>query len=110
MPNHPQAEIAIIGGSGLYEIQGFTESAVVDIDTPYGKPSDFITVGELLDVPVAFLPRHGLGHRVNPTELPFRANIYALKTLGVKKIVVGERCWAACRPASSHNNSWFPTS
>ena len=87
MPNHPQAEIAIIGGSGLYEIQGFTESAVVDIDTPYGKPSDFITVGELLDVPVAFLPRHGLGHRVNPTELPFRANIYALKTLGVKKIV-----------------------
>ena len=87
MPNHPQAEIAIIGGSGLYEIQGFTESAVVDIDTPYGKPSDFITVGELLDVPVAFLPRHGLGHRVNPTELPFRANIYALKTLGVKRIV-----------------------
>ncbi len=87
MPNHPQAEIAIIGGSGLYEIQGFTESAVVDIDTPYGKPSDCITVGELLDVPVAFLPRHGLGHRVSPTELPFRANIYALKTLGVNKIV-----------------------
>ena len=87
MPNHPQAEIAIIGGSGLYEIQGFNESAVVDIDTPYGKPSDFITVGELLDVPVAFLPRHGRGHRVSPTELPFRANIYALKTLGVKQIV-----------------------
>ena len=87
MPNQPQAEIAIIGGSGLYEIQGFAETAVVDIDTPYGKPSDLITVGELLDVPVAFLPRHGRGHRVNPTELPFRANIYALKTLGVKQVV-----------------------
>ncbi len=87
MPNHPQAEIAIIGGSGLYEIQGFEETAVVDIDTPYGKPSDLITVGELLGVPVAFLPRHGRGHRVSPTELPFRANIYALKTLGVKRVV-----------------------
>ncbi len=87
MPNQPQAEIAIIGGSGLYEIQGFEETAVVDVDTPYGKPSDVITVGELLDVPVAFLPRHGRGHRVSPTELPFRANIYALKTLGVKQIV-----------------------
>ena len=69
------------------QIQGFAETAVVDIDTPYGKPSDVITVGELLEVPVAFLPRHGRGHRVNPTELPFRANIYALKTLGVKRIV-----------------------
>ena len=87
MPNQHQAEIAIIGGSGLYEIQGFEETAVVDIDTPYGKPSDAITVGELLGVPVAFLPRHGRGHRVSPTELPFRANIYALKTLGVKRIV-----------------------
>ena len=87
MPYHPQADIAIIGGSGLYEIQGFTESAVLDIDTPYGKPSDYITVGELLGVPVAFLPRHGLGHRVSPTELPFRANIYALKTLGIRRIV-----------------------
>ena len=87
MPNYPQAEIAIIGGSGLYEIQGFAETAVLDVDTPYGKPSDLITVGELLDVPVAFLPRHGRGHRVSPTELPFRANIYALKTLGVKRIV-----------------------
>ena len=87
MLNQPQAEVAIIGGSGLYDIQGFAETAVVDIDTPYGKPSDVITVGELLDVPVAFLPRHGRGHRVSPTALPFRANIYALKTLGVKRIV-----------------------
>ena len=87
MPSHPQAEIAIIGGSGLYEIQGFAETAVLDIDTPYGKPSDEITVGELRDVSVAFLPRHGRGHRLSPTELPFRANIYALKTLGVKQIV-----------------------
>ena len=87
MPNHPQAEIAIIGGSGLYEIQGFAETAVVDLDTPYGKPSDAITIGELQGVSVAFLPRHGRGHRVSPSELPFRANIYALKTLGVKRIV-----------------------
>ena len=87
MLNHPQADIAIIGGSGLYEIQGFAETAVVDLDTPYGKPSDAITVGELQGVPVAFLPRHGRGHRVSPSELPFRANIYALKTLGVRRIV-----------------------
>ena len=87
MPNHPQAEIAIIGGSGLYEIQGFAETAVVDPDTPYGKPSDAITVGELQGASVAFLPRHGRGHRVSPSELPFRANIYALKTLGVRRIV-----------------------
>ena len=87
MLNHPQADIAIIGGSGLYEIQGFAETAVVDADTPYGKPSDAITVGELQGVPVAFLPRHGRGHRVSPSELPFRANIYALKTLGVRRIV-----------------------
>ena len=83
----PQAEIAIIGGSGLYEIQGFAETAVVDLDTPYGKPSDAVAVGELQGVSVAFLPRHGRGHRVSPSELPFRANIYALKTLGVRRIV-----------------------
>ena len=91
MPQHPQpqpqADIAIIGGSGLYEIQGFNETAVVDLDTPYGKPSDAITIGDLQGVSVAFLPRHGRGHRVSPTELPFRANIYALKTLGAQRIV-----------------------
>ena len=78
MPNHPQAEI---GGSVLYEIRGFTESAVVDVNRPYGKPSDFITVGELLGGSVAFPPHHGSGHRVSPTELRFRDNIYVLKPM-----------------------------
>ena len=87
MPDQLQAEIAIIGGSGLYEIDGFSQTAVIDRDTPYGKPSDVITVGELQGASVAFLPRHGRGHRISPTELPSRANIYALKTLGVQRIV-----------------------
>ena len=81
------ATIAIIGGSGLYEMEGFTDVESVDIDTPFGRPSDAITLGMLEGARVAFLPRHGQGHRFNPSHIPVQANIYALKTLGVERII-----------------------
>ena len=81
------AEIAIIGGSGLYQMQGLTNKQHVTIDTPYGAPSDQIVLGELDGVRVAFLTRHGQGHRLTPSEVPYRANIYALKTLGVRYVL-----------------------
>ena len=79
----PNAKIGVIGGSGLYNIEGLTDIEEVNIDTPFGKPSDSITIGRLEGVGVAFLPRHGKGHRLSPTQVPYRANIYALKSLGV---------------------------
>jgi len=83
----PQAKIGVIGGTGLYDIEGLTDIEEADIDTPFGKPSDTITIGKLEGVGIAFLPRHGRGHRISPTELPVRANIYALKSLGVEHII-----------------------
>ncbi|GAG92235.1 unnamed protein product, partial [marine sediment metagenome] len=83
----PQAKIGVIGGTGLYDIEGLTDIEEVEINTPFGKPSDAITIGKLEGVGVAFLPRHGRGHRIMPTELPARANIYALKSLGVEQII-----------------------
>lgn len=83
----PQAKVAVIGGSGFYEIEGIQNTSEVQISTPFGDPSDAIVLGELEGVPVAFLPRHGRGHRIMPTEIPQRANIYALKTLGVEWII-----------------------
>jgi len=83
----PQAKIGVIGGTGLYDIEGLTDIEEVDINTPFGKPSDTIIVGKLEGVGIAFLPRHGRGHRISPTELPSRANIYALKSLGVEYIM-----------------------
>ena len=82
-----QAEIAVIGGSGLYDIDGLTDVNRVDVETPFGCPSDSIVLGDLAGVRVAFLPRHGRGHRFNPTHIPVRANIYALKTLGVQRVI-----------------------
>ena len=81
------ATIAIIGGSGLYEMEGLTDVESIDIDTPFGRPSDAITLGTLEGARVAFLPRHGQGHRFNPSHIPVQANIYALKTLGVERII-----------------------
>lgn len=81
-----EAKVGIIGGSGLYQIEGLTDTRDIKVKTPFGDPSDAITLGKLEDVPVAFLPRHGKGHRISPSELPSRANIYALKTLGVEYI------------------------
>jgi 5'-methylthioadenosine phosphorylase len=83
----PEAKIGIIGGSGLYEMEGLTEVEEVNLKTPFGEPSDAIIIGSLKGVRVAFLPRHGKGHRISPTELPVRANIYALKSLGVEWII-----------------------
>ncbi len=87
MSTKQQATIAVIGGSGLYEMDGMTGAMSVDVDTPFGKPSDSIVIGELDGVNVAFLPRHGKGHRFNPSHIPARANIYALKSLGVERII-----------------------
>jgi 5'-methylthioadenosine phosphorylase len=80
-------EIGIIGGSGLYAMPGFEVAEEVVVDTPFGKPSDNIVVGKLAGKKVAFLTRHGRGHRISPSELNFRANIYAMKSLGVTRIV-----------------------
>jgi 5'-methylthioadenosine phosphorylase len=83
----PRAKIGVIGGTGLYDIEGLTDISEVSLDTPFGKPSDTIVVGRLGEVDIAFLPRHGRGHRIMPTEVPSRANIYALKSLGVEHII-----------------------
>ena len=80
-------EIGIICGSGLYAMPGFEVAEEVVVDTPFGKPSDNIVVGKLAGKKVAFLTRHGRGHRISPSELNFRANIYAMKSLGVTRIV-----------------------
>ncbi|WP_201633803.1 S-methyl-5'-thioadenosine phosphorylase [Psychrobacter immobilis] len=81
------ADIAIIGGSGLYQMQDLTNKRSISVATPYGKPSDDIVLGELNGVTVAFLTRHGQGHKFTPSKVPYRANIYALKTLGVRYII-----------------------
>ena len=83
----PEAKVGIIGGSGLYNMEGMTEVEKVKVSTPFGEPSNAIILGNLEGVRVAFLPRHGEGHRIGPSELPAKANIYALKSLGVERIV-----------------------
>jgi 5'-methylthioadenosine phosphorylase len=80
-------KIGIIGGSGLYKMDALKEVKEVEIDTPFGKPSDALIVGKLDETPVAFLARHGRNHTLSPTELPFRANIYAMKSLGVEYLI-----------------------
>ena len=82
-----QVQVGVIGGSGLYEIEGLERVERVFPDTPFGKPSDDIVVGTLAGVGVAFLPRHGRGHRISPSELPTRANIWAFKSLGVTHLL-----------------------
>lgn len=82
-----QAEIGIIGGSGLYTMPGLSEVHELAVQTPFGSPSDSFVLGTLEGRKVAFLARHGRGHRILPSELNFRANIYALKRLGVERII-----------------------
>ena len=82
-----KVKIGVIGGTGLYDIEGITDIEEVEIDTPFGKPSDALGIGKLEGVRIAFLPRHGKGHHISPTEIPARANIYALKSLGVEHII-----------------------
>ena len=82
-----EARVAVIGGSGLYDMDGLTQVHEVRPTTPFGDPSDAIVVGKLDGTPVAFLPRHGRGHRISPSEIPARANIFALKSLGVQRVI-----------------------
>jgi 5'-methylthioadenosine phosphorylase len=82
-----EARIGIIGGSGLYKMEALKDIEEIQIDTPFGPPSDAVILGTLDGTPAAFLARHGRNHTLMPTELPFRANIYALKSLGVDYII-----------------------
>ena len=82
-----QVRLGIIGGSGLYQMPELSNVEEIKVETPFGDPSDAFIVGTLEGERVAFLPRHGRGHRFTPTELPFRANIYAMKLLGVERIL-----------------------
>jgi len=81
------ARVAVIGGSGFYDMEGLSDLEEVHQSTPFGVPSDSIVLGTLEGVRVAFLPRHGKGHRILPTDVPARANIYALKSLGVEFVI-----------------------
>jgi len=80
-------KIGIIGGSGLYHIEGIEDLKEVKVETPFGEPSDNYILGKIQGVEVAFLPRHGKGHRILPSELNYRANIYGMKKLGVEQII-----------------------
>jgi 5'-methylthioadenosine phosphorylase len=84
--------LAVIGGSGVYSIEELKNVKEVAVKTPYGSPSDKIITGVLEGIPVAFLPRHGRGHRLNPTEVNYRANIYALKLLGAEQLISVSAC------------------
>jgi 5'-methylthioadenosine phosphorylase len=82
-----KATIGVIGGSGLYEMEGLTQIKTVKLTTPFGKPSDDYIIGTLHGMRVAFLPRHGRGHRIMPTDINYRANIFGMKKLGVERII-----------------------
>lgn len=79
--------IGIIGGSGFYQMEGLTDIEGIEVETPFGAPSDALILGNLDERPVVFLPRHGVGHRILPSEINVRANIYALKSLGVEWLI-----------------------
>lgn len=85
-------ELAVIGGSGLYNMEDLSDVEQATTNTPFGPPSDAITIGSLQGRRVAFLPRHGRGHVLTPGEVPYRANIYALKSLGVRYIIAVSAC------------------
>jgi len=82
-----EAKVGVIGGTGLYQLEGMTGVKEVKVKTPFGDPSDAIILGEIDGVKLAFLPRHGRGHPISPSELPSKANIYAIKSLGVEWIL-----------------------
>lgn len=87
MSGKKMAEIGVLGGSGLYDLAGLEEVETLNLETPFGPPSDGVVVGTLEDRRVAFLARHGRNHRLIPSEINYRANIFALKTLGVERIL-----------------------
>lgn len=80
-------KLGVLGGSGLYSMKDLEVLEKVSIDTPFGEPSDQLAIGKLLGTPIVFLPRHGVGHRISPSEINYRANIFAFKKLGVERIV-----------------------
>src|SRR5690348_3433793 len=82
-----QVSIGIIGGSGLYSMSGLTHTREIRVKTPFGDPSDAVVLGTLEGKRVAFLARHGRGHRILPSEINYRANIYGMKLLGVERII-----------------------
>ena len=84
--------LGIIGGSGLYSLEGFADRQELEVQTPFGKPSAPIVVGRLENRRIAFVARHGLGHRLTPSEVPYRANIYALKSLGIERVLSVSAC------------------
>lgn len=88
----PKPAVGVIGGSGLYTMPGLSRIQEIDLDTPFGKPSAPVVVGELKGKTTAFLARHGIGHHISPTEVNYRANIYALKSLGVERVVSISAC------------------
>ncbi len=87
-----EATIGVIGGSGLYAMDGLSDLHELRVNTPFGDPSDVITLGTIGRHRVAFLPRHGRGHRISPTDVPYRANLYALKTMGVQWLISVSAC------------------
>lgn len=87
-----QTILGVIGGSGLYSMDGLEDVRTLEVDTPFGKPSSAIVVGSFSSKNVAFLARHGIGHHISPTEVNYRANIYALKSIGVDQIVSISAC------------------
>ncbi len=87
-----EIELGIIGGSGLYDMAGLSNIEEVKVETPFGDPSDAIILGTMHGRRIAFLPRHGRGHVLTPGEVPYRANIYALKSLGVRYLVAVSAC------------------
>ncbi len=87
-----KVKLAVIGGSGVYDIESLTDIEERHISTPFGDPSDSIVIGTLSGKRIAFLPRHGRGHRLTPSEVPYRANIWALKSLGVERIISISAC------------------
>lgn len=92
VPMNEKLSLAVIGGSGLYSMTGLTDTKEFDIETPFGKPSAPIVMGTLEGKRIAFLARHGIGHHITPAEVPYRANIYALKELGAERIVSINAC------------------
>jgi 5'-methylthioadenosine phosphorylase len=86
-PTTTPVKVGVLGGTGLYQMEGLENLREMSVTTPFGEPSDAITIGELAGVPMAFLPRHGRGHHLLPSEIPVRANIYALKQLGVERLI-----------------------
>ncbi|RMH02800.1 MAG: S-methyl-5'-thioadenosine phosphorylase [Planctomycetota bacterium] len=96
MNERDRATIGVIGGSGVYDLAGLEDARELELNTPYGRPSDALLLGRLDGVEVAFLPRHGRGHRFTPSEVPYRANVYALRMLGVERLLsvsaVGSLC------------------